>query len=127
MLEEEDTRLNDKRNQEFTYIRLEDVVKSKGNPILKPRREDIGNYNQKLFNMQFTDKEDIIKIDMHCNPSFFSETADVSRIILCEPVFVSYFNEDKKIMIGSFMLIIHESDCQLCTPLETRKNFCLGN
>lgn len=126
-------------NAPFKYIRLEDVFKSKGNSVNGPRREDIGRYNRKLFDMQFSQAKEAAQPRLRLNLDFFPEMNELlrsSRVIRSEYVTLHCFNGDSRFEIGDFILVIHENDDGIfCTIRNEKKllfdkialgSFCAG-
>lgn len=99
--------IGDQNNTQFKYIKLEDVFKSKGNCINGPRREDIGRYNIKLFEMQCKKNNKTINVDI--NPLFFEELeciANKYEIIRCEHIKLFYFKNRLKYEIDNFFIVV---------------------
>lgn len=118
MLLDENYSPEDVQNMEFNYIKLEDVVKSKGNSINGPKREDVGRYNRKLFDMQFNENRNVYTVSVDVNPRFFPELRKInetSEILCCETIIVNYFDRQNTFLIDEFFLTVHKSIDVFCT------------
>lgn len=106
-------------NAEFRYINPEEVLKTKGNSIHGPRREDVGKFNRKLFEMQCRQYRGHLQLCFSINPYFFREMNTVlsnSEIIRTDYVEMRYFDNGVEKDIGTFMLIVHKTtDGIMCT------------
>lgn len=103
----------------FPYVRIEDIIKSKGNSIKGPKREDVGRYNRKLFDMQFNSQQAPLPVKVSLNPRFFRELSDIaqtSEIVKCEMCVASYFHCGESYEVGEFFLVVHtQGQTTLCT------------
>lgn len=110
---------SDQNIQEFKYIRLKDVFKSKGNSINGPRREDVGRYNRKLFGMQTAAS---ISDSVALNPKFFDEPNIVlnnkSEMIFFQHCEISYFDSHGRVNIGDYKILIYKMPDIHETPHE---------
>jgi hypothetical protein len=121
---EQEIIFEDKSDKQFNYIKIEDVLKTKGNSVMGPKREDVGKYNRKLFEMQEKEMMGVSKITMHSNPKFFREASSVaatSEIIYCEEVLISYFNLGKHYNIGNFFLLVHKNQGVIHCTVKDKK------
>ncbi|KAI5169284.1 hypothetical protein PAEPH01_0590 [Pancytospora epiphaga] len=107
----------------FAYVRTKDVIKSKGNSIKGPKREDIGKYNRKLFDMHNGGKVGHPTAKILVNPKFFDELQDAMvnfKINKCELCAVCYFNGGEMYEIGDFFMTIHSSgDSSSCSIVNS--------
>ncbi len=106
------------QNTEFKFIKLEDIFKSKGNCINGPRREDIGKYNIKLFEMLCKNNKKNKEFKIIINPCFFKELSDIVnkyKIIQCEHINFYYFKNCMKYQI---------EDCIIAFYIKKNKISC---
>ncbi|KAM0680869.1 hypothetical protein GINT2_001143 [Glugoides intestinalis] len=103
------------------YIDVKDVVKSKGNAINGPRREDVGTFNRKLFDSYSKQVEQSKNSRLLVNINFFSSYKAIfnfDRIITADFVCFHKFNYQSKQTYPDCLFVIHErSSTRLCTVI----------
>jgi hypothetical protein len=96
----------------YVYINVKDVIKSKGNSIFGPKREDIGIYNKKL-NESFTKEVQancILKPVYNLNFFNFPQLNGITdRILFSDFVNWSVYDESEKKYHGDSFMIIHHN------------------
>lgn len=96
----------------FNYIKVCEIVKSKGNAINGPRKEDVGNFNRKLFETYSKEIEQASVTRSSVNLKFFnfSKWSGIDDQILFSDFVKFYiFNGPEKRFIDEFILIIHKN------------------
>lgn len=92
------------------YMEVKNVVKSKGNSINGPHREDIGMFNRKLFESYCNDLEKEMQNRVIVNLEFYPEIDRFigdEEVISADPVSIFKFNGPSKEMLGDFIFIAH--------------------
>lgn len=96
--------------KEFKYINIKDVIKSKGNAIHGPRREDIGTFNRKLFESHIKELEPIYQDKLLINIDFEKEMySDQHNENILSTALVDTYIFDGQIIrqLKDCLLIIH--------------------
>ncbi|KAI4291422.1 hypothetical protein PAPHI01_0696 [Pancytospora philotis] len=108
-------------NIEFNYIRLKDVIKSKGNSINGPKREDVGHYNRKLFDMREAEQRELVTVSVSPNPNFYAELDAVTQrheAMATEACYISYFRSGCAYALGLdefFLVLFKDWPVTVCT------------
>lgn len=119
LLEQNPDTLEEDRKQIFTYIDANDVIKTKGNAINGPKREDIGQYNRKIFENYTKELEKTMWDQLIVNLKFFPKYwsfVGCDAVIASDFVQVFRFGECYKQRIEDCLFLIHqENDSRWCT------------
>lgn len=103
------------------YIDVKDVVKSKGNAINGPRREDVGIFNRKLFDSYSKQVDQTKNNRLLVNINFFSAYKDIFNldlIITADFVCFHKFTCQSKQTYPDCLFVIHErNSTRLCTVI----------
>lgn len=104
----------------FAYISIQDVVKSKGNAIHGPKRENIGKFNRKLFETCSRELDSALQHKLVVNLKFypnFDSFLGSDKVLSSDYVSVALFSSPREISIGEHILIIHKTsdEKKLCT------------
>lgn len=104
---------------QFKYVKVDDVIKTKGVSIYGPRREDVGKYNRKLFEMQTRDFSKRNKLIINMNPMFFKETRDLAQkyeVTRCEQVELEYYSHGFAVKLDRYMMVVFLDQSEIfCT------------
>lgn len=104
---------DEEKKSRFIYINVNDVIKSKGNSVFGPKREDIGIYNRKLYDSYTKEVETYSVNRVMLNLKFFNfhEFTGIGDDVLFSN-FVSCFVFDgsEKKAQGDFFMFIHQNN-----------------
>lgn len=113
--------------QAFNYIRLEDVIKSKGNAVRGPRREDVGRFNMKLFESHVSRSPEL-NIVVQPNVAFYEPLRGIlsnSQAKQCAEALIFSYNSSGCFAHGRCVVVVH-SDANgepLFTAADTDRVF----
>lgn len=128
---------NNACEKEFSYINIKDVLKSKGNAINAPKREDIGIFNRKLFESHSKELAILNQERLFVNPGFVGLSFQKDEILSSDPVSLSVFDGQTRISKGDYILVLHRSKnnslfCTIRNQADTfiykakKSAFCCG-
>jgi len=101
------------RKQTFTYINVKDVIKTRGNAITGPKREDIGQYNRKIFENYTKEVNRTMWNQLVVNLKFFPKYwnfVGCDAVIASDFVQVFRFGECYKQRIEECLFLIHQTE-----------------
>lgn len=113
------------------YMKIEDVLKTKGNAINGPRREDIDRFNRKLFDSHTKELESVYAERIILNLEFYPLLAINTNSVVCadliELEILSLKNENykftEKSRLPNCILIIHRVNNTNVLSLATEREF----
>lgn len=112
LLEQEFCFPDDNQKATYVYINVRDVIKSKGNAVFGPKREDIGIYNRKLYD-SFTKEVKESCVDRPIlNLKFFNFpqfAGNKDKILFADFVFCCAFDGSERRVCGDFYMVIHQN------------------
>lgn len=98
-------------NGPVCYMDVKNVVKSKGNSINGPHREDVGKFNRKLFESYSKDMENVLQNRIFVDLKFYPEAdrfIGKEEVISADLVNIFKYDGPNKEMLGGFIFIVHE-------------------
>lgn len=103
----------------FAYINIQDVLKTKGNAIHGPRRENIGRFNRKLFETYSKKLEPAMQERLVVNLKFYPcfSFLEGDQVLSSDYVLVTLFDGPRKVAVSEHILVIHKScsERKFCT------------
>lgn len=112
--------IEEPEDQTFTYINVKDVIKTKGNAINGPKREDIGVYNRKLYESHTKQINRLSQDQLMVNLKFYPQYAafvGTDTVSAADFVNVYKFNESYTQRHEHCMFLVHQK--------ETKKRFTI--
>ncbi|ELA41404.1 uncharacterized protein VICG_01509 [Vittaforma corneae ATCC 50505] len=124
-LEQNSDVLEEREKMLVHYIQLNDVVKTRGNPINGPRKEDIGMYNRKIFETYSRKGNGIAQDQLVVNVKFFPKYNNYighDLILTSDFVQLYKFNGSSKQRLEQSLFIVHQRDSKKkCTIFHSDK------
>lgn len=99
--------------QPFKYIKVSDVIKTRGNAINGPRREDIGYYNRKLFENYTNEISKTSQDRAFVNLKFFPKYDHFIKdetVITSDLVIICVFRGSIRERFEQCLFIVHQKD-----------------
>jgi len=96
----------DETSAPFIYMDVNEMIKSKGNSVVGPKREELGRYNRKLFVIQSRENEKQCAITLRVNERFYGE----GRGTRCYDSMVYFFKRGGLLKIDRMAILVDCAD-----------------
>lgn len=130
LLEREFGSADDDELSVINYVDVDDVIKTKGNAINGPRKEDVGIFNRKMFEPYSKEvdriKKNILIVNVNFFQSYKAHFAD-DRIIASDYVHLCEFDGQSRKLFSSCILVVHEKNQKAVFSILNEGRFILQN